>query len=58
MYKIIFILIILLKFSSLKAEISLFFFVNSAVEKNPKINAERENLKSKIKDNLFEQIIK
>ena len=34
MYKIIFILIILLKFSSLKAENSLFFFVNSAVEKN------------------------
>jgi outer membrane protein len=51
MYKIIFILIILLKFSSLKAENSLFFFVNSAVEKNPKINAERENLKS-IKQNI------
>ena len=51
MKKIIFILFSLFYFKTLSAESDLMFFVNSALEKNPKINAERQNLKA-IKQNI------
>ena len=50
MKKYFFILLSLLKFNFLLAENNIIFFVESALQNNPKINAERENLKS-IKQN-------
>tara|TARA_B100000886_G_scaffold324347_1_gene268931 strand:- start:819 stop:2114 length:1296 start_codon:yes stop_codon:yes gene_type:complete len=43
-YFVIFFLIV--KFNTLHAENNVLFFVESALQKNPKINAERENLKA------------
>ena len=40
-----------MSFSSLDAKDNLIFFINSALEKNPKINAERKNLNS-VKQNI------
>tara|TARA_B100001057_G_scaffold389254_1_gene396940 strand:- start:112 stop:1407 length:1296 start_codon:yes stop_codon:yes gene_type:complete len=50
MKKYFIILLSLLKFNFLLAENNIIFFVESALQNNPKINAERENLKS-IKQN-------
>ncbi len=51
MKKIIIIFLTLFCFQTLNTQENLIFFVNSALEKNPKINAERQNLKA-IKQNI------
>ena len=51
MYKYFIIFYLFLNFQMLFAENNIIFFVESALKNNPKINAERENLKS-IKQNI------
>ena len=51
MKKKLIILFTIISFSSLDAKDNLIFFINSALEKNPKINAERKNLNS-VKQNI------
>ena len=51
MKKKLIILFTIMSFSSLDAKDNLIFFINSALEKNPKINAERKNLNS-VKQNI------
>ena len=46
MMKYLVIFFLLFKFNTLYAENNVLFFVEAALEKNPKINAERENLKA------------
>ena len=46
MIKYFTILLSILKFSIVSAENNVLFFVESALQNNPKINAERENLKA------------
>ena len=50
MIKYLIILLSIFKFSIVSAENNVLFFVESALQNNPKINAERENLKA-IKEN-------
>ena len=50
MIKYLIILLSIFKFSIVSAENDVLFFVESALQNNPKINAERENLKA-IKEN-------
>ncbi|OUW74210.1 MAG: hypothetical protein CBD76_00625 [Pelagibacteraceae bacterium TMED216] len=51
MKKVILLLILLFPFKNVYAENNLIFFLESAFEKNPKLNAERKNLES-IKQNI------
>ena len=46
MIKYLIIFFVLFKFNALYAENNVLFFVETALQKNPKINAERENLKA------------
>ena len=45
MYKKLIIFFAILQFNNLLAENNVLFYVESALKNNPKLNAERENLK-------------